>query len=91
MREAGYDYFVAVECESSAGVIAAVEAGLGVTVLNIDHPVAKNTSATNNPIELPGPLPDVCFVARRSKRTRDSAVRALQAALVDGFSVDPDA
>lgn len=89
LREAGFDYFVAVECESSAGVIAAVEAGLGVSVLNNDHPVAANTAASNHSIELPGPLPEVCFVARRSKRTRDSAVRALQSALVGGFSPDP--
>ncbi|MEM7091892.1 MAG: LysR family transcriptional regulator [Actinomycetota bacterium] len=86
LREAGFDFFVAVECESSASVLAAVEAGLGVTVLNTDHPVASNTSAQTNAIDLPGSLPEVCFVARRSKRTRDSAVRALQAALVAGFS-----
>ena len=74
------------DVESSAGVIAAVEAGLGVTVLNTDHPVAANTTARNHAIELPRRLPEVCFVARRSKRTRDPAVRALQAALVAGFS-----
>jgi len=85
LRSAGRDYFVAVECESSAGVIAAVEAGLGVTVLNTDHPVAANTTASNASLELPVSLPEVCFVARRSKRTRDSAVRALQRALVSGF------
>ena len=90
LRDAGLDYFVAVECESSAGVIAAVEAGLGVTVLNTDHPVAANTTARNHAIDLPGDLPDVCFVARRSKRTRDSAVRALQTALVAGFSGEAD-
>lgn len=86
LRDVGLDYFIAVECESSAGVIAAVEAGLGVTVLNTDHPVAANTTARNHAIELPRRLPEVCFVARRSKRTRDPAVRALQAALVAGFS-----
>lgn len=86
LRDAGFDYFVAVECESSAGVLAAVEAGLGVTVLNTDHPVAANTSASRGDFDLPEPLPEVCFVARRSKRTRDSAVSALQTALVAGFS-----
>lgn len=91
LRDAGFSYTVAVECESSAGVIAAVEAGLGVTVLNADHRVAAETVARNWTIDLPEGLPEVYFVARRSKRTRDSAVRALQAALVSGLSSDEPA
>ena len=34
---------------------------------------------------LPEDLPKVAFVVRRSSRSRDAAVRALQAALVAGF------
>lgn len=90
LRDAGFDYSVVVECESSAGVIAAVEAGLGVAVLNVNHPVARDAVTRGEELGLPLGLPEVRLVARRSQRSRDPAVRALQAALVQGFAPELD-
>lgn len=86
LREAGFDNVVVVECESTSGVIAAVEAGLGVAVLNVAHPIAADQATRGEELGLPDALPEVKLVARRSQRSRDSAVRALQASLVHGFS-----
>ena len=91
LRDAGFDSVVVVECESTAGVIAAIEAGLGVAVLNVNHPVAADAAIQGAALGLPAGLPEVKLVARRSQRSRDSAVRALQAALVEGFRPDPEA
>jgi len=91
LRDAGFESTVAVECESTAGVIAAVEAGLGVAVLNVNHPVAADAAMSGEELGLPSGLPDVKLVARRSQRSRDSAVRALLAMLVEGFQPEsPD-
>jgi len=90
LRDAGFDYATVVECESTSGVIAAVEAGLGVAVLNVNHPVAADAATRGEELGLPGGLPEVKLVARRSQRSRDSAVRALQAALVQGFTPDEE-
>ena len=43
LRSAGHQCEVVVECESTSGVIAAVESGLGVAVLNAAHPVATRS------------------------------------------------
>lgn len=90
LRDAGYTYEVVVECESTAGVIAAVEAGLGVAVLNVAHPVALEAAHCADSLGLPTDLPEVHFVLRRSQRSRDPAVRALQAALQQGLSQAED-
>ncbi|MCL4124145.1 UNVERIFIED_CONTAM: hypothetical protein GTU68_032875, partial [Idotea baltica] len=90
LRDAGFDHVIVVECESSAGVIAAVEAGLGVAVLNVKHPVAAHLTVRGEELGLPDGLPEVKLVARRSQRSRDSAVRALQAALVEGFTPEAE-
>lgn len=88
LREAGFEHVVVVECESTSGVIAAVEAGLGVAVLNEAHPVAPGVAVRGEGLGLPCGLPEVKLIARRSQRSRDAAVRALQATLVEGFSVE---
>ena len=85
LHEVGGDYQVTVECENSSGVISAVEAGLGVALLNVDHPVAVDTSERGAELGLPTDLPVVLFVARRGKYQRTAAIRALQEALVDGL------
>lgn len=90
LRNAGFEHSVVVECESTSGVIAAVEAGLGVAVLNVKHPVAADAATRGEELGLPTGLPEVKLVARRSQRSRDSAVRALQASLVEGFSPAED-
>ena len=80
------DYAVTIECESSSGVVAAVEAGLGVALLNTRHPAAPSTIRHWQDEVLPAAaLPEVSLVARRSNRSRDAAVRSLLAELVSGF------
>ena len=85
LRDAGLDHVVTVECESSAGVVSAVEAGLGVALLNTRHPAAPLPDHRWEGVMLPGDLPEVSLVARRSNRSRDAAVRSLLSELVDGF------
>jgi len=85
LRDVGFGSIVVVECESTAGVIAAVEAGLGVAVLNVNHPVAADAVVRGGELGLPDGLPEVKLVARRSQRSRESAVRALLGQLVEGF------
>ena len=86
LRDAGFDYAVTIECESSSGVVAAVEAGLGVALLNTRHPAAPSTIRHWQDEVLPAAdLPEVSLVARRSNRSRDAAVRSLLAELVSGF------
>ncbi len=84
LRQAGRDFEISLECDSSSGVMAAVTAGLGVSVLNRSHPMAPPQDRYWINHNLPEGLPDVKFVARRSARTRDPAVRALEEALVEG-------
>ncbi len=85
LRDAGLDHVVTVECESSAGVVSAVEAGLGVALLNTRHPAAPLPNHRWEGVMLPADLPEVSLVARRSNRSRDAAVRSLLSELVDGF------
>ena len=91
LRDAGFDSVVVVECESTSGVIAAVEAGLGVAVLNVNHPVAQDAAVRGEELGLPDELPEVKLVVRRSQRSRDPAVRALKSALVEGFMNEQEA
>ncbi len=90
LRDVGFGSIVVVECESTAGVIAAVEAGLGVAVLNVNHPVAADAVVRGEELGLPDGLPEVKLVARRSQRSRESAVRALLGQLVEGFHPQND-
>lgn len=85
LRDAGLEYSVALECESSRGVAAAVQAGLGVAVLNTRHPDAPPEIRRWEDVVLPADLPEVALVARRSGRSRDPAVRGLHSELVAGF------
>ncbi len=84
LRASGRESKVSLECSSSTGVIDAVVAGIGVTLLNRSHPAAPPEHKFWQDHGLPDTLPPVDFVARRSSRTRDPAVRALEDALVAG-------
>ncbi len=84
LRAVGRESRVAMECSSSTSVIAAVTAGLGATLLNRSHPAAPREDRYWVDHGLPDTLPTVDFVARRSSRTRDPAVRALEEALIAG-------
>lgn len=83
LRNAGRDVNISLECAASDGVIAAVTAGLGVTLLNRSHPAAPTDDTYWHGHGLPETLPNVDFVARKSARTRDPAVRALEDALIE--------
>lgn len=88
LSESGLHYEVTVECENSIGVFSAVEAGLGVALLNSKHPVAESTAIRGEQLDLPADLPGVLFVARRGTRaSANGEVRALQQSLVDGLAV----
>jgi len=84
LEPSGRTYEVTVECENSAGVISAVEAGLGVAILNVDHRAAAGASDHLTDLGLPDDLPDAMFVARLSKRAGPES-KALHSLLVDAL------
>lgn len=80
----GRSHEVTVECENSAGVISAVEAGLGVAILNVDHRAAVSAGDHFTDLGLPDDLPDAVFIARLSNRAGPES-KALHALLVDAL------
>lgn len=80
----GRSHEVTVECENSAGVISAVEAGLGVAILNTDHRAAVAAADHLTDLGLPDDLPDAMFIARLSHRAGPES-KALHSLLVDGL------
>jgi len=84
LEPSGRSYEVTVECENSAGVISAVEAGLGVAILNVDHRAAAGAGDHLTDLGLPDDLPDAMFVARLSRRAGPES-RALHSLLVDAL------
>lgn len=84
LEQAGIESYVALECESSHGVVGAVQAGLGLGVIN--RRVADGCEVSDvDDLTLPDDLPEVVFTVRRSARSRDAAVRGLQHEIVDAF------
>ncbi|MEM8636709.1 MAG: LysR family transcriptional regulator [Pseudomonadota bacterium] len=69
----GRRFETVLQCSSRTGIMAAVEAGLGVTILNKRH-----VSATMGIIEgdLPAP-PPISYVVRPSRRATSNAVKSL--------------
>lgn len=84
LRRADLQTHVALECESSHGVVSAVEAGLGLGFINRRSAGDLEVRDIDD-VELPVDLPEVAFVVRQSPRSRDAAVRALQHEIVDAF------
>lgn len=69
----GHRFETILQCFSRSGIVAALEAGLGVTILNKRH-----VSAAMEIIETGFvPPPDIAYVVRRSKKSKSNAVSAL--------------
>ena len=64
-----------LQCTSRTGIVAAVEAGMGVTILNRRH-VTTAMEPIDQTFVQP---PDISYVVRRSRRARSNAVSVLAA------------
>ncbi len=62
-----------LECTSNAGIIAGVEAGLGISIISRRH-VTSKMEVINSHFTVP---PEIAYVVRASKQSSSSAVRAL--------------
>lgn len=69
----GNSFSTTLQCSSNAGIIAAVEAGLGVTIVN-EHHVSGSMDVLENDFPTP---PGLCYVVRLSARSKSNAVRVL--------------
>ncbi len=74
----GHRFETVLQCSSRTGIMAAVEAGLGVTILNTRH-VTNAMEVING--EFPAP-PPISFVVRCSAVSNSNAVRILAAEIV---------
>lgn len=79
LNDAGIDHFSAFEAENSVAIWSAVEANLGVAVMNERNGLQDHRVWTREGFD--SSLPDVHLVIRTNKRSRSEAV----AALVDEF------
>jgi len=73
MASMGRPFSTVLECTSNAGIIAAVEAGLGVSIVNEQH-VSPAMAVLEG--EFPPP-PDIVYVFRSSAKSKSNAVRVL--------------
>jgi DNA-binding transcriptional LysR family regulator len=71
------------ECTSAAGIVAAVEAGLGVALLNERH-LRQDMEIVDG--RLPAP-PSLAYVVRRARKARNPALESLIAAIRDEISL----
>ncbi|MEM8947913.1 MAG: LysR family transcriptional regulator [Pseudomonadota bacterium] len=71
----GRAFETVLECASNAGIIAGVESGLGVAILNRRH-VSKGMEILNDGLSEP---PDIAYVVRTSTKSASKAVYALAA------------
>lgn len=62
-----------LQCTSRTGIVAAVEAGLGVTILNRRHVTSAMEVIEDGFLRPPG----ISYIIRRSRRTKSNAVSAL--------------
>lgn len=69
----GRAFETVLECASNAGIIAGVESGLGVAILNRRH-VSKGMEVLTEGFAEP---PDIAYVVRTSEASLSKAVRAL--------------
>lgn len=76
-QDGGVDLETVFECQSAAGIVAAVGAGLGVALLNERH-LGPGMEVVSG--RLPAP-PDLAYVIRRARRTRNPAMDGLVAAI----------
>lgn len=69
----GRAFTTVLECTSNAGIIAAVEAGLGVSIVNERH-VSDGMDVLQ--ADFPTP-PDIAYIIRLSQKNKSNAVRVL--------------
>jgi DNA-binding transcriptional LysR family regulator len=72
-QDGGVDLETVFECSSAAGIVAAVEAGLGVALLSERH---MRPELEIIDTQLPAP-PSLAYVIRRAKKTRNPALEGL--------------
>jgi DNA-binding transcriptional LysR family regulator len=72
-QDGGADLETVFECSSAAGIVAAVEAGLGVALLSERHMRPEMEIIDT---QLPAP-PSLTYVIRRAKKTRNPALEGL--------------
>lgn len=72
-RDGGVDLETVFECSSAAGIIAAVEAGLGVALLSDRH-IRPEMEIIDG--QLPAP-PSLAYVIRRARKARNPALESL--------------
>lgn len=76
-----FGFQLVMECASIAGLLAALRAGLGISVLNARH-IGPDIEIVDG--DFPAP-PDIAYVARSSRNARSRPVRALLHILADGM------
>ena len=72
-QDGGAELETVFECSSAAGIVAAVNAGLGVALLSDRH-LRPDMEIVDN--SLPAP-PELVYVVRRAKKTRNPALESL--------------
>ena len=69
----GREFRTVLECASNAGIVAAIEAGLGASIVNERH-VSASMEVLDAGFLAP---PDIAYVVRTSPKTKSNAVKAL--------------
>lgn len=83
-QDGGLSFDTVFECSSAAGVAAAVNAGLGVAILNERH-ITPGMEIVRD--RLPKP-PAIAYVVRRARRARNAVLDALIAEIDAGLGAD---
>lgn len=71
----GREFRTVLECASNAGILAGIEAGLGVSIVNEEHLSAAMEEVSGDVFRAP---PDIAYVVRLSGKHASNAVRALR-------------
>lgn len=70
----GRDFRTVLQCASNAGIVSAVEAGLGIALLNARHITPRMTIIDP---QIGAPPPDIAYVVRIARKSRAAPARAL--------------
>ena len=74
----GHRFNTVLQCSSNAGIVAGVEAGLGVSILNRRH-VTRAMEVIEAEFVTP---PDIAYIVRVASKTNANAVKALAGEIV---------
>ncbi len=69
----GQGFETVFECTSNAGIVAGIEAGLGISILNRRHVTAAMVELSDDFVE----PPSIAYIVRTSSKSKSKAVRAL--------------